>query len=168
MDVWKRALREGFTAGLIGAGAVAVWFLVVDAINGRVLYTPALLGSAVFLGVRHPGDVQIAYSTVIMYTMLHVIAFWVVGTGAALLAAMVDRAPTTLFLVVVFFAIFEVTFYILVALLGRPLLGGLAWTNVALGNALAASGMAYYLWRQHPRIREALAAHPLGETEDGE
>jgi hypothetical protein len=28
--------------------------------------------------------------------------------------------------------------------------------------------MGYYLWREHPRIGEALKAHPLGESEDGE
>ena len=38
--------------------------------------------------------------------------------------------------------------------------------NAFLG--IAAVGMGYYLWRVHPHIREALAAHPLGETEDGD
>ncbi|MGH2668625.1 MAG: hypothetical protein ACREMF_00010 [Gemmatimonadales bacterium] len=168
MDFLKRAATEGFWAGLIGAGGVALWFLLVDSINGQPFYTPALLGSALFLGLRDPGLVQIAYSTVIMYSMIHVIAFWLVGTIAAMLAALVDRVPTTLFLVVVFFAIFEVGFYILVATVAQSLLGALAWTNVAIGNLLAAGGMGFYLYRAHPHIREALAAHPLGETDDGE
>ena len=56
----------------------------------------------------------------------------------------------------------------LVALLAKPLLGYLAWWNVAIGNGLAALGMGYYLWREHPRIGEELRRHPLGETEDGE
>lgn len=166
MEFFRRATREGFAAGLIGAGGVALWFLIVDTINGRPFYTPALLGSAVFWGLRDPAQVHIAYSTVIGYSMLHVVAFWVVGSVAAALAALVDTAPPTLFLVVVFFAAFEVGFYILVAILAQSLLGGLAWTNVAIGNALAAVGMGYYLWRVHPHIREALAEHPLGETGD--
>src|SRR5205823_1851736 len=41
-----RILREGFIAGLIGAGAVALWFLIVDIIAGRPFFTPAMLGSA--------------------------------------------------------------------------------------------------------------------------
>ena len=168
MDFLKRATREGFIAGLIGAGGVALWFLIVDTINGRPFYTPAMLGSAVFWGLRDPTQVQIAFSTVIGYTMIHVIAFWMVGTLSAALAALVDSVPSTLFLVVVFFGIFEVGFYILVATAAQSLLGALAWTNVAIGNGLAAVGMGYYLWRVHPHIREALAAHPLGETEDGE
>ena len=168
MDFVKRAAQEGFMAGLIGAGGVAVWFLIVDTINGRPFYTPALLGSAVFWGLRDPALVQVTFPAVLGYSMTHAIAFWVVGTIAAALAALVDSVPSTLFLVVVFFAIFEVGFYILVATLAQPLLGALAWINVAIGNALSAAGMGYYLWRVHPHIREALAAHPLGETEDGD
>ena len=168
MEFLKRAASEGFVAGLIGAGGVAVWFLVVDSIGGRPFYTPAMLGSAVFLGVHDPAAVQVAFPTVIMYSMVHVLAFWLVGTFAAMLAALVDRVPSTLFLMVVFFAAFEVGFYIIVATMAQPLLGALAWTNVAIGNLLAAVGMGYYLLRVHPHIREAMAAHPLGETEEGE
>jgi hypothetical protein len=168
MDFLKRASYEGFIAGAIGAGGVALWFFLVDAIDGRPFFTPAMLGSAVFWGVRDPAQVQIAFPAIIGYTMVHVIAFWVVGTIAAMLAALVDKIPSTLFFMVVFFAIFEVGFYIVVALLAQPLLGALAWTNVAIGNLIAAGGMGFYLLKAHPHIREAMAAHPLGETEEGE
>jgi len=53
-----------------------------------------------------------------------------------------------------------------VAILASPLLGALAWWNVAIGNTIAAAGMGYYLWRQHPKLREELRAHPLGEPMD--
>src|SRR5213592_2359801 len=163
-----RVLREGFVAGLIGAGAVALWFLIVDVIAGRPFFTPAMLGSAVFWGAHDPSGVVIEYSRIIGYTMIHVSAFVVVGCIAAALAAEVEVAPSTLFLVVVGFCFFEVGFYILVALIAKPLLGYLAWWNVAIGNGLAALGMGYFLWREHPRIGEELRRHPLGETEDGE
>ncbi len=167
MDFLKRVMQEGFVAGMIGAGGVALWFLIVDTIGGHPFYTPALLGSAVFWGLHDPTQVHVTFPTVIGYTMIHVIAFWVIGSIAAALASLVDAIPSALFLVVVCFAVFEVGFYVLVVLVAKPLLGGLAWTNVAIGNGLAAVGMGYYLWRVHPHIREALAIHPLGETEDG-
>ncbi len=163
-----RVLREGFVAGLIGAGAVALWFLIIDAIAGRPFFTPAMLGSAVFWSVRDPALVVIEYSRIIGYTMIHVSAFIVVGVVAAALAAEVEVAPPTLYLLVVFFAVFEFGFYVTVAIIAQPLLGSLAWWNVAIGNAIAAYGMGYYLWRQHPKIKEALKVHPLGETEEGE
>ncbi len=163
-----RILREGFIAGLIGAAAVALWFLIVDAVAARPFFTPAMLGSAVFWGVREPAQVVIEYSRIIGYTMFHVSAFIIVGTVAAVLAAEVEVAPPTLYLVAVFFAIFEFGFYVTVAVLAQPLLGALAWWNVAIGNAIAAYGMGYYLWQAHPKIAATLKAHPLGETEEGE
>jgi hypothetical protein len=164
----RRVLREGFIAGLIGAAAVALWFLAVDVIAGRPFFTPAMLGSAVFWGARDPAQVVIEYSRIIGYTMIHVSAFIVVGTIAAGLAAEVEVAPPTLYLVVVFFAIFEFGFYVTLAVLAQPLLGSLAWWNVAIGNAIAASGMGYYLWRIHPKVAQTLKLHPLGETDEGE
>jgi hypothetical protein len=91
-----------------------------------------------------------------------------VGTIAAVLAAEVEVAPPTLYLLVVFFAIFEFGFYVTVAVLAQPLLGSLAWWNVAIGNGIAAYGMGYYLWREHPKIAAGLKLHPLGETDEGE
>jgi hypothetical protein len=167
MDL-NRILREGFIAGCIGAATVAFWFLIVDAINGQPFFTPAMLGSALFPAAHDPGAIVIEPSRVFGYTMIHVSAFVVVGCIAAALAAEVEYAPSTLFLVIVGFCFFEVGFYILVALLAKPLLGYLAWWNVAIGNALAALAMGYYLWREHPKIGEELRRHPLGETADGE
>lgn len=164
----QRLLREGLIAGLIGAAAVAFWFLLVDVVAGTPFFTPAMLGSAVFWGLRDPAAVEITFQAVIGYTMLHVVAFGLVGMLAALFAAMVESFPSTLFLVVVFFVLFELGFYIVVAIMAQPLLGALAWSNVAVGNLIAAGGMGFYLWKAHPRIREELAAHPLGETADGE
>src|SRR5437762_123646 len=88
-----RILREGFIAGLIGAGAVALWFLIVDVIAGRPFFTPAMLGSAVFFQEHDPSKVVIAFSRVVPYTMIHVCAFIIVGTVAAALAAEVEVAP---------------------------------------------------------------------------
>lgn len=164
----NRILREGFIAGCIGAAAVAVWFLVIDTINGQPLFTPSMLGSAVFWQQYDPAQAVIEPARIFGYTMIHVSAFVVVGVIAAALAAEVEYAPSTLFLVIVGFCFFEVGFYILVALLAKPMLGYLAWWNVAIGNGLAAMAMGYYLWREHPKIAEELRRHPIGETADGE
>src|SRR5919109_1016016 len=162
-----RILREGFIAGLIGAGAVALWFLIVDIIAGRPFFTPAMLGSAVFFGEQDPAKVVIHFSRIIPYTMLHVCAFIIVGTVAAALAAEVEVAPPTLYLIVVTFAVFEFGFYIMLAVLAQPLLGALTWWNVAIGNAIAAYGMGYYLWRGEPQNVETPKGDPLGGAGEG-
>jgi len=163
---FQRVLREGFVAGLIGAGAVALWFLAVDTIAGRPFFTPAMLGDALFWGRRDPSQVVIAFPTIIAYSMIHAVAFAIVGFIAAGLAWEVEHVPSTLFLVVVFFVIFEFGFIVVVAVFAQPLLRELAWWNVTIGNALASGGMGYYLWRMHPKIKEELVRHPLGEPED--
>lgn len=164
----RRIVLEGFVSGLIGAGAVAVWFLIVDLINRRVFFTPAMLGAAVFEGLRDPALVEITFRTVIPYTMLHVVAFIVVGMIASALVAEAEEIPHLLWLLVVLFVAFEFGFYIIVATVLTPLLQVLAWVNVAIGNLIAALGMGYYLWRAHPRLREELHLHPLGSTGDHE
>lgn len=163
---FQRIVREGFIAGLIGASAVAAWFFVVDLVAGRPFFTPAMLGDALFWGVRDPANVKIAFPTIVGYSMFHVLAFVFVGMVTAVLAFAVEKFPPTLFIVVVAFAVFEFGFYLLVATLARPLLGALAWWSVAIGNAIAALGMGYYLWRAHPALRQALKDHPLGEPAD--
>jgi len=112
--------------GLIGAGAVALWFLIVDVIAGRPFFTRPCSAPRCSGGAR-PALVVIEYSRIIGYTMIHVSAFIIVGTIAAVLAAEVEVVPPTLYLLVVFFAIFEFGFYVTVAILAQPLLGSLAW-----------------------------------------
>jgi hypothetical protein len=110
--------------------------------------------------------VVIEFSRVVGYSMIHVSAFVVIGTIAAALMFQAEDTPPALFLVIVLACFFEVGFYVLVAIMAQPLLGALAWWNVAIGNAIAATAMGYYLWRAHPKIAEELKRHPLGATQD--
>jgi len=163
---FRQILREGLVTGLIGAAAIAAWFLLVDTVAGHPFYTPSMLGSALFWGLRDPAVVQVSFQAVAAYSMVHVLALVLVGTIAAAVAFQVERAPSTLFLAIVLFAAHEFGFYIVVAVMAQPLLGALAWWAVAAGNAIAAAGMGYYLWREHPKLRETLAKHPLGAPVD--
>src|SRR5260370_16551815 len=43
-----RLYQEGMIAGVIGAIAVAVWFLLLDTAAGHPFYTPTVLGTAIF------------------------------------------------------------------------------------------------------------------------
>lgn len=148
-------LRHGLVAGLIGAGSVAAWFLIVDAIAGRMFFTPAVLGSATFLGLRDPANVIIGMQPVLAYTAIHVLAFMIVGTVASFLFAAVQKDSSLTWLLIEFFVVFEVGFYGAVALLFTPLLAELAWINVALGNLIAAGALGTYFWRMSPTFSES-------------
>ena len=94
---------------------------------------------------------MIEFSRIVGYTMIHTSAFVVLGTIAAALMAQAEDTPPALFPGRRLACFFEVGFYVLVAILAQPLLGALAWWSVAIGNAIAAGAMGFYLWRHTPR-----------------
>lgn len=164
MPAHDRMWRDGIVAGLMGAAGVAVWFLAVDTISGRPFYTPVLLGRAV-LGVLGRGiESHGTLFFVLGYTLLHVIAFTVVGCiGSSLLVAS-RSVPQVAVGVVFFFAVFEVGFYLLAVFLSEPaILGGLAWYQVVAANLVASGVMGTYLLRRHPEFGGNLS-HALDGT----
>jgi hypothetical protein len=163
-----RVVREGFAAGLIGAGSVAVWFLIVDVVAGRPFFTPAVLGSAAFHGLRDPANVVIGPQAVWAYTAMHVLLFLFVGLIASAMVSETKKSPQVVWLLIEFFIVFQFGFYAAVAIVFAPLLAALAWINVAVGNLIAAVGMGYYLWRAHPELRERLMSPGAEPPEVGD
>src|SRR5215471_3139370 len=79
LDV-TRLYQEGLIAGLVGAATVALWFLIIDVIQGRPLYTPTVLGAALFHRGAVPWlDTAPDLEMVLMFTWIHGLAFIVVG-----------------------------------------------------------------------------------------
>ncbi len=66
-----KVLSEGLFVGLAGAACVALWFFLYDAAAGTPLRTPALLGAALFHGLRDPAALVITPSLVLQYTLFH-------------------------------------------------------------------------------------------------
>jgi hypothetical protein len=151
-----RLIREGVVSGLIGAGVVAVWFLVFDLARGEPFFTPGALGSVFFLGAESLDGIQVEFATVAGYTMLHVAAFIALGMAAAAVAVAAEKIPSILLAAVLAFAAFEAFFLAVLAIAAEFLLGPLAWWTIAVGNVLAAGAMAAYLWQCHPRLRRAV------------
>jgi hypothetical protein len=147
--LWNRAVREGIWAGLLGAAAVAVWFLVYDTAAGVPLRTPALLGAALFHGLREPSAVQITLPLVLQYTIVHGAAFVAFGIAAAGLLTLADRDPRLLFALVMLFCCFEVFFAALLTILAEWLLEAIPWWTILGGNLLAAVVMLGFFFREH-------------------
>jgi hypothetical protein len=146
---WTRVAREGIVAGLFGAAAVAVWFLLYDLAAGMPLRTPALLGAAVFHGLRDPNAVVVTLPLVLEYTVLHGAAFIGFGCAAAGLLALADREPRLLFGFVMLFCCFEVFVLAMIATLAEWLFETLAWWTILTGNLLAALVMLWFFFGHH-------------------
>lgn len=146
---WTRVAREGIVAGLLGAAAVAVWFLLYDLAAGMPLRTPALLGAAVFHGLRDPNALVVTLPLVLQYTMLHGAAFIGFGCAAAGLLALADREPRLLFGFVMLFCCFEVFVLAMIATLAEWLFETLAWWTILTGNLLAALVMLWFFFGHH-------------------
>jgi uncharacterized membrane protein YphA (DoxX/SURF4 family) len=150
-----RTLYDGMLAGLVGAAVIALWFLVIDTIDGRPLFTPATLGRGM-LGAFAPGQQDASVGTLVSaYTVFHVLAFVVVGLIAAFVAEVAEREPSILFGFLLLFAVVEVGIYVLVAILdvATPL-GSHAWLPIMVGNLIAVVTMGAVFWRRRPALRE--------------
>lgn len=151
----SKLAQEGIIAGALGAAVIAVWFLILDTINGRPLYTPTVLGAALFRagdGLATPQILHPSLEMVLMYTWVHGMVFCVLGGGASWFLGLAERNPHFGFGILLLFVVLEFGFLLAVSVFAQPVLGALAWPAVLIGNLLAAIAMAAYLWHHHPDL----------------
>jgi hypothetical protein len=157
-------VREGLIAGLVGAAVVAVWFMIIDVAAGRMFFTPAALGSALFLGANSTAAVQVTPAMVLGYTLVHVAAFLITGLVAAgIIAAAEETSEVIILGGVLLFFVFEVFSIGMMAMIWSWLVDVLSWWTIAAANLLAAVSMGVYLGRRHRKLVYDLTHHDLEE-----
>ena len=150
-------LLDGLFTGAIGGITVALWFLILDVIAGRPLFTPALLGTVLLHGGAAAAQgVTVAPLEVAAYTAFHFLVFLVIGTGFSWLMTLFEQFPIVGFVLLVLFLCLQLGFFVLDVALGAQLMGQLRAWPVVTANLLAAASMSLYLWKRHPRIAEGL------------
>jgi hypothetical protein len=149
-------VRDGIVAGVLGATAVAVWFLGIDIIYSHAFATPAGLGRGLLRLFGPPGmEGDVVF--VIAYTIFHYAAFIGAGLLVSVIVHWAQTSPTVLAGAMMLFVAFEIGFYGLSsALQESPFLGTLGWAQVATGNLIAAVVMGTYMWRTHPELKSEL------------
>jgi hypothetical protein len=153
--VTSNIYEEGIVAGLLGAATIAVWFFILDAIQGRPLYTPTVLGTALFrggAGLGAPESLRASFALILWFTWVHVLVFVVIGGAAAGLLRLAERDPNFGFGIVLFLVVFMFGFIGVSMVFAEEVLHALAWPAILVGNVLAASAMAWYFWRRHPQL----------------
>lgn len=151
----SRLYQEGMIAGVIGAAAVALWFLLLDTLTGRPLYTPTVLGTALFrhgAGLASPETLPVSMEMVWMFTWVHGLAFAALGGAVSWLLGVAERHPSFGFGVLLLFVVFQFGFIAVAMIVAAPILHALAWPAILGANLLAASAMTAYFWSRHPRL----------------
>jgi hypothetical protein len=148
--------QDGIIAGVIGAAVIAIWFLVIDALNGQPFYTPTVLGTALFkggAGLNAPENLAVSLDTVLMFTWVHGLVFIILGGIASRLLGVAEQDPNLGFGILLLFVVFEFGFVAVNLAFAEVVLKALAWQAVLGGNLLAAASMAGYFWWRHPNLR---------------
>jgi hypothetical protein len=149
--------RNGAAAGAVGFATIVLFFVGADALTGRpLLYTPALLGGALFYGVTTPAEVTVSLAPVLAYTAAHLIAFLVIGVVAAGLAAVASRHRHVWYLGVNLFLLVITHASGVVMALTESLQGVVSAWLVAAATLAAAITMALYLLWMNPRLQREL------------
>jgi hypothetical protein len=157
-------IRDGVIAGVLGATAVAIWFLGVDLAYGQPLATPATLGRGLLRLFGPPGT-EGTLVFVAAYTVFHYAAFIGAGLLTSVIVHWAHTQPAVLAGAMMLFVAFEIGFQgISTALRESPQLGAPGGWLVATGNLVAAVVMGGYMWRRHPELKGELA-HALGGGE---
>ena len=144
---------EGLLAGAVGAGTIAGWFLLLDTIAGRPLYTPSVLGTALVRGGEAlSATLPVNMEMVVNFTWIHLLAFLLIGLAASKLIEVAERDANLGFGIVLLFVVFEFGFIAFFSTVAGEVLQVISWPSILVGNLLAAAALGLVFWRRHPHL----------------
>ena len=153
---------EAATAGLLGGGTVAVWFLLRDLLHGTPFVTPSILGQLLIFGNGQPDVTRADFQAAALYTFVHFLAFLLFAGTLAWLVRHAGRQPLIRFALMMLVVTFQF-FFVVIVNSPAPAVRAIfpLWT-VLTANLLASVVMGLYFWRRHPELRNVLRGEPLG------
>lgn len=155
--------REGAVSGAIGAAIVALWYFVIDLLQGRPLHTPNVIAQMLFgTGRSDAGE----FGTLAVVTVVHFAVYMLVGMALAAMVHLAWRSIAwrmgVLLGFVIAFAFFAGLAYALGPITGEQF----PHWSVLGGSVLAVAGMGFYLWRLHPELARSFAEVGFGDDVD--
>lgn len=150
---------DGVFAGLIGASAVALWFLVVDAALREPFFTPSLVASALLKGMPASAEHAVDLTMVAAFTALHSITFIVFGVLVSWVVDQFEHTPDLPLISIGVFLALEGGFVVATKLLVPEIAELIGHGFIVAGNVFASVGMGFYLrdWQRHPEDVAAAA-----------
>lgn len=165
-------VTRGLVAGVIAAAAMAFWFLIVDGLEGIPFRTPAFLAASL-LGME---EVRMTMGPILLYTLVHVALWAMVGVAVSWLVSVVKTASPVLLGLVLGFLLFDLAFYGSVVVTGVNVVEALGWPEVLVGNLIAGVALVGYLhwigatrsvawwvtWSHNRIVREGVVSGLIG------
>ena len=150
-------IRRACSAGSSARSTIALWFLLLDVISGRPLFTPTVLGTALFrggAGLGSPETLPVSIEMVAMFTWVHLLVFAALGGIVARLLGHVQHHPQSGFGVLLrLFVRLPVRVHRRGRRRGRSRAALLSVWSILVANLLAAAAMIAYFRRRHPGLR---------------
>lgn len=143
-------LYDAFYGAAVGGSVIALFFLLVDSLGGRPLFTPSLLGQALFTGADPSATHTIRLDMVAYFSAVHFAAFLVLGGIVSYLCRLIGVAKTNVPVVTgLIFVMLSVAFFGTDLLVLGGAAGVLGVPVVLAANLVTAIAMGFFLRRAH-------------------
>jgi len=156
---------DAFFSGALSGSVVALFFLFFDVLDGQMFFTPSLLGSVLFHGIAADAVTGVRLDAVAQMAIAHFLAFGAIGTAMSFLVHKVElRSQHPILVLVVLFAIIEVSFLAVAPLAMPGVIERLGVIRVGAANLLAAGAMAFFFVKSQS-MAEAQPSHALNHPD---
>lgn len=147
-------LFDIFFAGGVGGSATALFFLLVDGVLGRLLFTPSVMGTALFTGEAVSATTPVRLDMVVYYSIVHFAVFGVFAFATAELTRWrpdLERRP--FMMAGVIFAALTAGVFLADALVLHGVVSAIGIVAVLAANAITGVAMAvFFRWSRRQRI----------------
>jgi hypothetical protein len=139
---------SSFYSGALGGSAIALLFLILDAVRGEALFTPSLLGTALFTGADAATVATVRLDMVAYFSAVHFAAFFTLGGIASRLYVDTDALRGRVGrLAVVIFVLMTGALFAADLLLMSGAVSRVGIVPVLVANAVTAGVMASFIGR---------------------
>jgi hypothetical protein len=144
---------DGVYGGLVGASTIALFFLIVDLVQGRPLWSPTVMGAALLEGIAPASVETIRLDMVAFYSIIHFATLFAFSAALGFVcrrSAMVARH--SLVIVALVFVVLTGVVLVADALFMNGAVAVLGYGPVLIANALTGVSMAVFIkWAHRPR-----------------